>query len=46
MTSLEILLRRKATGEKGTVRLVHKVMGDKGFAAGTDSSWLKLCERV
>ena len=30
----------------GTVQMVHKVMGDEGFTAGTDSSWLKLCDKV
>ena len=28
------------------LRSVHKAMGDEGFAAGTDSSWVKLRDRV
>ena len=27
-------------------RYIYKAIGDKGFATGIDSSWLKLCERV
>ena len=37
------LLRRMATGEKNqTPVLVHRAMGDEGFTAGTNCSWLKL----
>ena len=30
---------------KMVVEMVHKAMGDEGFATGTDSLWLKLHKR-